>query len=65
MSSEHYDCPQPYVKCHNSYCIAPSKVCDGTSDCLTGEDEILCGEYTAKHNTTDIKCNVFKCHSCV
>ena len=36
-------CPRAY-KCSLSYCIPLRQVCDGMSDCLTGEDEASCGQ---------------------
>ena len=36
-------CPEDYVKCPGSYCIAVSLFCDGVHDCPQGEDEFNCG----------------------
>ena len=35
------ECPQKF-KCHRSYCIHMSKVCNGIKDCVHGEDENIC-----------------------
>ena len=38
-------CPDGYVKCADSYCVAVGRVCDGEADCPAGEDEGQCGRY--------------------
>ena len=38
-------CPGRY-KCSESYCIATQRVCDGTSDCPDGQDEMYCENMT-------------------
>ncbi len=37
----HHICPGLF-KCHNSFCIPYRYVCDGRSDCPSGEDELNC-----------------------
>ena len=37
----HFRCPGLF-KCHSSYCIYMSSVCDGQYDCEEGDDEIFC-----------------------
>ena len=52
IGCEFFECPHLF-KCHKSYCIPISHVCDGRIDCLTGEDEQLCN---------NISCpGMFKC----
>jgi len=41
---ENVTCPENYVKCPSSYCLARNKVCDGVKDCPLGEDEKQCGK---------------------
>ena len=41
--SEAYICPSGYFKCRNSFCLESRFVCDGETQCLTGEDERGCG----------------------
>ena len=33
-------------KCHNSFCVLISAVCDNMYDCRQGEDELMCSELT-------------------
>ena len=36
-------CVEGTLKCPSSYCIPLAYECDGTWDCVNGEDEISCG----------------------
>ena len=40
--AETFECPEMYVKCPNSFCIAVKHICDGTKNCPGGEDEENC-----------------------
>jgi leucine-rich repeat-containing G protein-coupled receptor 8 len=43
VNCEKVECPQRF-KCHRSYCLQMNKVCDGTKDCVNGEDESFCND---------------------
>ena len=59
LSCDFFLCPSPLVKCHLSYCIPVSYICNGQKDCPEGDDEnncsngeILCsGMLRCKHST--------------
>ena len=53
FSCEDIECTNTF-KCPDSYCIPLRKVCDGVDDCLKGEDESHCGNYTCPGY---LKCN--------
>ena len=55
IGCEHIECTNTF-KCPSSYCIPLRKVCDGVEDCLEGEDESLCDNYTCPGY---LKCNKF------
>ena len=44
-----FPCPSPLIKCHLSYCIPVSYICDGHKDCPENDDETNC-------NSVEIKC---------
>ena len=48
-SCDQSGCPHAY-KCWSSYCIPLRRLCDGTIDCLHGDDEMAC----AKHVCTGL-----------
>ena len=59
-----FDCGVEF-KCHRSYCISWSNVCDGNWDCPEGEDEMyepVCGEMNRCLNM--FKCRQYK-HKCI
>ncbi|XP_078700861.1 uncharacterized protein LOC144927354 [Branchiostoma floridae x Branchiostoma belcheri] len=39
-------CPVNTVQCDSGYCIQQRMVCDGKNDCIHGEDELNCANYT-------------------
>ena len=41
QNCEDFVCPGKF-KCEKSYCIPFQRLCDGTDDCPSGDDEILC-----------------------
>ena len=47
LSPASFECPSDYAKCTDSYCVALHLLCDGTTDCPRGEDELDCGRHTA------------------
>ena len=42
-SCSDYESPQ---SCGDGYCVYPSDVCDGTVECLNGNDEMHCSKST-------------------
>ena len=61
----HMNCTNSY-KCPNSYCIPFHHVCDGHPDCIHGEDEERCNEYSCKGllRCTATKICVHSTHVC-
>ena len=47
--SGNWTCSKDQFKCHLSYCIEKSQVCDGVIDCkMTYVDELNCSKYYKK-----------------
>ena len=42
---KHFECSRRF-KCPDSYCIPHRRLCDGEVDCINGEDEALCSNYS-------------------
>ena len=57
-SCQHFICPDSMYKCHESYCIPVSLLCDGIKQCPKGEDERLrdCSPGTQSYCPGLLKC---------
>ena len=47
--SDNCTCNRLFFQCPSGGCLHSSKLCDGVSDCLHNEDELICGQY--QHDT--------------
>ncbi|XP_020710796.1 sortilin-related receptor isoform X2 [Athalia rosae] len=57
VTTEHLrTCREYEFQCYNGECIADAWVCDGSSDCSSGEDELDCGEVTIGCRNDQFKC---------
>ena len=50
---ENCTCHELYFQCPSGGCIHSSKVCDGHSNCISGEDEVFCVSLTSTQRNRD------------